>query len=71
MAGRLPELKVQAGDAVAAGQPLFTRDDPLERAADAEARARDDSASAQAANTNTNTDKGSGLALKRYRQTVD
>ena len=54
LAGRLIELKVQAGDAVQAGQPLFALDDQLERAADAEALARANSASAQAANT----DKG-------------
>jgi len=54
VAGRLATLQVRSGDAVQAQQPLFTLDDQLERAADAEAGARAQSAQAQAANT----DKG-------------
>ncbi|MEJ6003432.1 HlyD family secretion protein [Paucibacter soli] len=54
VAGRLASLQVRSGDAVQAQQALFTLDDRLERAADAEAQARAQSAQAQAANT----DKG-------------
>lgn len=54
VAGRLVRLQVRAGDAVAAGQPLFELDPALEQAMDAEAQARAQGARAQAANT----DKG-------------
>lgn len=48
VAGRLTELSVRSGEAVAAGQPLFTLDATPELAADAEAQARALSAQAQA-----------------------
>lgn len=54
VAGRLAALQVSAGDLVQARQPLFSLDDELERAADAEAQARAQSARAQAADA----DKG-------------
>jgi HlyD family secretion protein len=54
VAGRLTELPVRAGQAVAAGQALFALDATPELAADAEAQARAQSARAQA----TNADKG-------------
>lgn len=54
VAGRIAELGVQSGDAVAADQPLFALDASLERAAEAEAQARADSARAQA----SDADKG-------------
>lgn len=54
VAGRLRELGVRSGDTVAAQQPLFSLEDSLERAADAEAQARALSAEAQA----RNSDKG-------------
>jgi len=54
VAGRLAALQVAAGDQVQARQPLFSLDDSLERAADAEAQARAQGAQAQAADT----DKG-------------
>lgn len=48
VAGRLTTLSVRAGEAVAAGQPLFELDATPELAADAEAQARALSAQAQA-----------------------
>lgn len=54
VAGRLTELSVRSGEAVAAGQALFTLDATPELAADAEAQARALSARAQAADA----DKG-------------
>lgn len=54
VAGRLRELAVRSGDNVTAQQPLFSLEDSLERAADAEAQARALSAEAQA----RNSDKG-------------
>lgn len=54
VAGRLTTLAVRAGEAVAAGQPLFELDAAPELAADAEARARALGAQAQA----RNADKG-------------
>ncbi len=48
VAGRLTTLPVRAGEAVAAGQPLFELDATPEQAADAEAVARTQSARAQA-----------------------
>lgn len=54
VAGRLSELKVHGGDSVQAQQLLFSLEDSLERAADAEALARARSAEAQA----RNSDKG-------------
>ncbi|MDP1293799.1 biotin/lipoyl-binding protein, partial [Klebsiella variicola] len=48
VAGRLTELPVRAGQAVAAGQALFALDATPELAADAEAQARAQSARAQA-----------------------
>ncbi|CAM3704707.1 HlyD family secretion protein [Roseateles saccharophilus] len=54
VAGRLSELAVRSGEAVAAGQALFALDATPELAADAEAQARAQSARAQA----LDTDKG-------------
>jgi HlyD family secretion protein len=54
VAGRLADLPVRSGEAVAAGQALFALDATPELAADAEAQARAQSARAQAADT----DKG-------------
>lgn len=54
VAGRLTELAVHSGEAVAAGQALFALDATPELAADAEASARAQSAKAQAADA----DKG-------------
>jgi HlyD family secretion protein len=53
LAGRLDQLAVQAGDAVKAGAALFTLDDEVERAAQAQASAQLDAARAQAANVQT------------------
>lgn len=50
LAGRVRELKVQAGADVQAGQALFTQEDETERAAQDEAQARLQAARAQAAN---------------------
>lgn len=54
VAGRLRAMPVRSGDQVQAGELLFSLDDALERAADAEAIARAQGAQAQA----SNTDKG-------------
>ena len=54
VAGRLSQLSVRSGDNVQPQQALFSLEDGLERAADAEAQARARSAEAQA----RNSDKG-------------
>lgn len=53
LAGRVSELKVQAGAEVQAGQALFAQEDALERQARGEAEARLEGARAQAANLQT------------------
>lgn len=53
VAGRLQNLAVQAGDAVAAGALLYALDDQTERDAAAVAQAQRDAAEAQAANLQT------------------
>lgn len=64
VAGRLTDLAVRSGQAVATGQPLFALDATPELAADAEAQARAQSARAQAADSDKGR-RGPELAVTR------